>query len=283
MATLFTASDGETIPVRITGDGPPIVLLHEWAGDSHLWTPIADRLAQDFTVYAWDARGHGGHSRTGTEPPTVDRMADDLRDLIERFALADPVVVGHSMGALTLWAHVLRHGCRHLGRICILDQSPKLVTDADWRLGIYGAFTSADNARLLDHMRTDFPGGVLHLVGHGKNPKARDAYARHSRGMQRLHERLSALESGPLIEIWESLTATDFRPALPRVTVPTLLIYGEASNYYGPEVGAHVRSQIAGSRLLIYEHADHAPHLNRPEHFLEDLKAFAMAPGAAAA
>ena len=281
--TAFTASDGETIHVRITGDGPPIVLLHEWAGDSHLWTPIADRLAHGFTVYSWDARGHGGHLPTGAEPPSVDRMADDLKDLITRFALVNPIVAGHSMGALTVWAHVLRHGCRHLGRICILDQSPKLLTDAGWRLGIYGGFTAADNARLVDLMRADFAGGVLHLVGHGKNAKARDAYVRQSRGMQRLRERLSVLEPGPLIEIWQSLTAKDFRPALSRITVPTLLIYGEASNYYGPDVGVYVQSQVAGSRLLIYDHADHAPHLNRPEHFLEDLKAFAMAPNAAAA
>ena len=283
MLTPFTTRDGETIHVRITGDGPPIVLLHEWAGDSHLWTPIADRLAHRFTVYAWDARGHGGHPSDAVEAATVDRMADDLKELIERFVLVEPVVVGHSMGALTLWAHVLRHGCRHFGRMCILDQSPKLVTDEAWSLGIYGDFTAADNARLVSHMRRDFPGAVLHLVGHGRNPKARDAYARHSRGMQRLHERMSSLKPEPLIETWESLTATDFRPALPRISVPTLLIYGEASNYYGPEVGAYVHSKIAGSRLLIYEHADHAPHLNRPEHFLEDLTAFALTPGRVAA
>ncbi|MCB9947665.1 MAG: alpha/beta hydrolase [Rhodospirillaceae bacterium] len=283
MFTPFTAGDGETIPVQITGNGPPIVLLHEWAGDSHLWTPLAERLAHHFTVHAWDARGHGGHPSTGSEPPTLQRMADDLMDLIDRFALVRPLVVGHSMGALTLWAHVLRHGCRHLGRICILDQSPKLVTDDGWPFGIYGGFTVADNARLVARMRADFPEGVLHLVGHGKNPKARDAYERNSRGMQRLRERLAALAPEPLIACWQSLTAADLRPALPRITVPTLLIYGEASNYYGPEVGAHVQSQIAGSRLLVYEHSDHAPHLNRPEHFLEDLAAFAAAPDKAAA
>ena len=52
MRTSFLAGDGETIHLNITGHGPPIVLLHEWAGDSHLWTPIADRLAHDFAVYA---------------------------------------------------------------------------------------------------------------------------------------------------------------------------------------------------------------------------------------
>ena len=275
MSGPFTAGDGEAIHVRITGDGPPIVLLHEWAGDGRLWTPLADRLAQDFTVYAWDARGHGGHPSTGSEPPTVDRMANDLKDLIDRFALVDPVVVGHSMGALIIWAYVLQFGCARLGRICILDQSPRLVTDATWSLGIYGRFSAADSARLVEHMRADFPGAVLHLVGHGKNLKARAAYARMSRAMQRLRERLAALEPAPLIACWESLTATDLRPALPQITVPTLLIYGAASNYYGPEVGTHVQSKIAGSRLLVYEHADHAPHLDRPERFLEDLTAFA--------
>ena len=283
--TIFLdTDDGARIRVHVAGSGQPVVLLHEWAGDHVLWTPLADRLARHFRVYAWDARGHGGQERRGGEPPTLERMAADLAALIRAFALEKPIVVGHSMGALTAWAYIARYGCADLAKLCVLDQSPRLLTDDDWALGIYGRFSARDNQRLIATMWADFPEGVLQLVGNGKNERARDAYQRNSRGMQRLRERLALVDSEPLITCWDSLTRADLRPVLPKITVPTLLIYGAQSNYYGPETGAYVCDQIPDARLLIYEHADHAPHLNRPEHFLSDLRRFAgVEPGWVAA
>ena len=57
----FAADDGEEIRIQVAGSGPPIVLLHEWASSHRVWEPIAHRLANRFTVYRWDARGHHGH------------------------------------------------------------------------------------------------------------------------------------------------------------------------------------------------------------------------------
>jgi non-heme chloroperoxidase len=39
------------------------------------------------------------------------------------------------MGALTLWTYIARYGCGMLGSIGVIDQSPRLITDADWQLG----------------------------------------------------------------------------------------------------------------------------------------------------
>ena len=75
-------------------------------------------------------------------PVSVERMADDLHDLLDHFRLERPVIVGHSMGALTFWAYIARHGCGRLDRIGVIDQSPRLITDADWRLGIYGDWSA---------------------------------------------------------------------------------------------------------------------------------------------
>ena len=271
----FTADDGEIIHVHTVGSGPPLVLLHEWAGDHSLWAPLAERFAHAFSVYQWDARGHGGHASTGREPPVVDRMADDLKQMLEHFNLDAPLVVGHSMGALTIWAHVARYGCDGFGQLCIIDQSPRLLTDEAWSLGIYGRFTAEDNARLTAAMQADFPEAVLGLIGNGKNPRIREAYERNSRGMQRIRERMASMDPEPLITAWKSLGEKDFRPVLSKITVPTLLVYGDESNYYGPETGVYVQGEIPDASLLVYEHADHAPHLNRPEHFIEDLSHFA--------
>ncbi|CAK0767270.1 Alpha/beta hydrolase [uncultured Gammaproteobacteria bacterium] len=272
----FIADDGETIHVRVTGHGPPVVLVHQWAADHTVWGEIPLALSGEFTVYCWDARGHGSHPRTPEVfPPLVGRMARDLRNLIEFFRLDRPLVVGHSMGALTLWEFIGRYGCGRLGKVCFIDQSPRLLTDEQWQFGIYGDFSSQRNAAFIDSMRRDFPETVLRLVADGKNPRATMQYQSQSRGMQKLREALAKLDSEPLITCWESLLEADYRAVLPEISIPTLLIYGSLSNYYSAETANWVNQAIPGSVLYFYDNADHSPHQAYPERFVHDLRVFA--------
>lgn len=274
----ITADDGETIAVQVSGHGPPVVLLHEWASSHRVWEPIAHRLSDRFTVYRWDARGHSGHGDPQperTHPVTIQRMADDLRDLLEHFHLEQPLVVGHSMGALTLWQYIARHGCHQLGRIGIIDQSPRLVTDAHWRLGIYGDWPPDRDAAFVQGMRTDFVETVMRLIAFGLNSAARRRYEEDRPSQARLRTYFGMLDAAPLIEVWTTLTAADFRPVLPTITVPALLVYGTQSNFYPPATGHWVRDATPGAELKIYEGADHSPHVSFPDRFAADLVAFA--------
>jgi non-heme chloroperoxidase len=228
-------------------------------------------------VHAWDARGHGATGASPApqaEPPTVERMARDLEQVVDRLALEAPLLVGHSMGALTLWQYVALYGCRKIGGLCIIDQSPKLVTTADWHLGIYGDFPESRNQAFLAALAADFPNTVLKLVADGNNPRAREQIAADSSGIRRLRERLGCLDPAPLIMCWDSLAAADFRPILPVIDVPCLLIYGTASNYYGVAVAEYVRQAIPGSVLRLYEGGDHSPHAGQRDRFLAELTAF---------
>ncbi|MBI1205670.1 MAG: alpha/beta fold hydrolase [Azospirillum sp.] len=270
----FTTDDGELIPVFVRGSGPPVVLLHQWAADHLAWGDIPQALARDFTVYAWDARGHGRRPRCGHELPTVARMARDLAQLINHFHLVEPAVVGHSMGALTLWQFIAERGTASLGGLCFIDQSPCLVTGPDWPFGIYGDFSSARNAAFLADLQADFAETVLRLVADGLNLRARLQYEKNSRGIQHLRVKLSRLDTAWVTATWRSLAEADYRPVLARIDRPTLLIYGAESNYYGAETAAWVHRAIAGSVLHLYEGADHSPHLARRDRFLRDLREF---------
>jgi Predicted hydrolases or acyltransferases (alpha/beta hydrolase superfamily) len=272
----FSADDGETIHVWVTGDGPPLVLLHEWASSHRIWEAFAHHLGTHFTVYRWDARGHGGHRPTVAAPVTLDRMADDLACLLAHFRLEAPTVVGHSMGALTLWAYIGRHGDGLLGRLCILDQSPKLMTDGDWSLGIYGDWTAARDAAFIEGMRTDFVETIVRLVAEGLNRAARERYESAHPGIERMRAYLGMLDPAPLIAVWPSLSHTDLRPVLPTITRPTLLIYGEESNFYPPPTADYVQAATKQSRLVVYAGADHSPHVAQPGRFVDDLARFVL-------
>src|SRR5690348_1663082 len=120
----FLADDGEKIHVHISGAGTPVVLLHGWTGSHQDWFPFLSHLNQHHRVFRWDARGHTEHAQQTPNAPTVERMAADLRNLLEHYDLAGVTAVGHSMGALTLWQYIRDFGQERLAKVCFIDQSP---------------------------------------------------------------------------------------------------------------------------------------------------------------
>jgi pimeloyl-ACP methyl ester carboxylesterase len=270
----FFADDGEKIHFQTSGEGQPILMLHGWTASHLEWLPFLDCLTQKHRVIRWDARGHGGHPLTHDTVPNIQRMAHDLHNLLEHFDLYEITVVGHSMGALTLWQYMGEYGCNRIGKVCLIDQSPKLVTDNNWSNGIYGDFDAGRSAAFLSELEHDFAESVLRLTAHGLNERAREQYDAGSRGWKRERQRLKGLEPGPLIACWKSLAEADYREVLGEISIPALLIYGGVSNFYSNATAHYVNDKIAGSVLHIYENTDHSPHQWQRERFAHDLLAF---------
>lgn len=93
------AADVELAVREWDGMHTPFVLLHGLASNARLWDGVARRLAETgHRVLAVDQRGHGRSSKPdgGYDLTTV---TDDLRALLDAYALDRPVVVGQSWGA----------------------------------------------------------------------------------------------------------------------------------------------------------------------------------------
>lgn len=276
--THFLADDGEKIHVHRSGDGPAIVMLHGWTASHREWHPFIDGLSAQHRVFRWDARGHGGHALTRKAAPTVQRMASDFANLLQHYDLHEVTAVGHSMGALTLWQYIRDHGCERLGKVCFIDQSPKLVTDAGWPHGIYGDFDAERAARFSAELHDDFAESVLRLGALGLNQRAREKYLENAKGWQKARDALRNLTPAPLVACWQSLSAADYRDVLEKIEIPALLIYGEQSNFYHSSTAYHVRDCIPNAILHIYDGTDHSPHQWQRERFTQDLLNFMARP-----
>jgi non-heme chloroperoxidase len=270
----FVADDGERLHLRISGSGLPLILLHGWTASHTIWNPLLDTLQQHHLVFCPDARGHGGHALTVTHAPDVARLASDVLNLLDHYGLEQAAIAGHSMGALTLWQFIHDYGCERLSHICIIDQSPKLMTDASWLNGIYGDFDGVRAQQLIDDFENDFAEAVMRLIAHGLNAKARKTYERDSRGWQQTRQNLRKLDPDPLIDIWKSLVAVDYRDILPSIDIPTLLVWGTESNFYTPATAQFLLEHIPSATLESYDGADHCPQLQQPERFANELAAF---------
>lgn len=106
-------ADGAKLNVHAYGpeNGDPIVLSHGWTCSIEYWYPQINELAGKYRVIAYDQRGHGA-STTGKRRFTTDTLADDLADVLA--ATVSPrkkaVIVGHSMGGISIMAWAGRHG-----------------------------------------------------------------------------------------------------------------------------------------------------------------------------
>ena len=274
----FFADDGAKIHVKISGEGSPIVMLHGWTSSHQEWFPFLSALTSKHRIYRWDARGHGGHPLSNETAPSAERMARDLANLLDHYQLENVTAVGHSMGALTLWQYIRDFGTERLGKLCFIDQSPKLLTDETWEHGIYGEFDQTKASEMMSWLHDDFAEGVLKLTAFGLNQRAREKYLDGASGWERSRAALRSQDPRPLIDCWASLTAADYRDVLSLIDVPAMLVYGGESNFYRIETAHYVAKQIPNAILHIYEGTDHSPHQWQRERFASELMAFIAQP-----
>ena len=139
-----------------TGRGaPPLVFVHEVAGDHTHFAPQVAHFGQRHRVVAVDLRGHGA-SDAPEQDYTIAGFADDLAWLCQALALYKPVIVGHGLGGLIALDLAARYPDQ-LGAVVILDLFPTSVGYDTLVDTMLAAFDPADDlackARILAQVR----------------------------------------------------------------------------------------------------------------------------------
>ncbi|MCI0361991.1 MAG: alpha/beta hydrolase [Planctomycetaceae bacterium] len=102
------------------GRGTPLLLVHGFPLDYTMWQGQLDALADQYRVIAPDLRGFG-QSGVTAGLATMQLMADDLVQLLDRLAIKEPVVLcGLSMGGYVAWQFGLRYRER-LAKLILCD------------------------------------------------------------------------------------------------------------------------------------------------------------------
>lgn len=91
---------------------PTVVLVHGFPDTSTVWEPVADRLASDLHVVAYDVRGAGRSDvpsdRNGYALPM---LVDDLEAVLDQTSPEAPVhLVAHDWGSVQGWEAVTTNG-----------------------------------------------------------------------------------------------------------------------------------------------------------------------------
>lgn len=264
----FVTSDAKKIALEVTSgssEHPPLVILHGWTSDLSAWKPILD-LLKDHATYAWNARIHN-------EETTIERMACDLNELINSYGIK-PVLIGHSMGTLTILEYVRQFGTDGIEKIVMIDQSPKLVCDSEWHNGLYGDFSQDDNEKLIAGMQENFVEYLIKIACLGGNPTFRKMYLLNDPILNEIRKRVSQLNPDYFIGTWKSFVNKDYRDVLPKIDVPVLATFGEKSNFYPASLVDYISSSIKNVKIKIYANGSHSPHFENPQEFVSDLMSF---------
>ena len=103
-AVRYPSQDGGSVYTIRRGKGPPIVFSHGVTLSTRVWVKQFELLPdQGFRCIGFDHRGHGD-SECGDSGHSIANLAEDVRTVLERMDLRDAILVGHSMGGISLQA-----------------------------------------------------------------------------------------------------------------------------------------------------------------------------------
>ncbi|WP_329026642.1 alpha/beta fold hydrolase [Streptomyces sp. NBC_00690] len=252
--------------------GRVVVLSHGFGCDQNMWRLVVPALEREFTVVLFDHVGAGRSDLSAWSEQrysTLDGYATDVLDLCRGLALGPVTFVGHSVSAMMGVLAAAREPEAFDGLV-LLAPSPCFIDDP--ATGYRGGFSAADIEELLESLDANYLGwsGAMApvIMGNPERPELGEeltnSFCRTDPEIARSFARVTFL--------------SDNRDDLSRVTVPTLVAQCSRDAIAPPEVGAFLKEQIAGSKLVTLNATGHCPQLSAPEETAAAIAAFAGAP-----
>ena len=250
------AVDGTTVRLLRGGraEAPPLVFLHG-AGGHTGWMAFLDALATDFAVYAPE---HPGFGRSD-DPAWLDDIGDlayFYLDFFDRFGLDRVHLIGTSLGG---WI---------AAELAVRNQSRLASLTLAGAVGILAGGKPIDD---IFRMPVE--------------ENLRRFYADPARAARRLGD-MAAVDANLLAKNRTTVTRLAYRPRfhnpglakwLHRITVPTLLVWGDKDGLVPPAFGAAYHAAIPRSRLVVLDNAGHAPFDEQKDAFLATFRDFLLA------
>jgi non-heme chloroperoxidase len=257
------------------GDGRPVVLIHGWPLSAESWSEQTAALHQaGYRVVAYDRRGFGRSDKPGGGYD-YDTLTEDLENLMLELALLDVTLVGFSMGGGEVARYVSKYGEARLHSIVFASSVPPYMLHGDDNPeGPLTKEQAAEMAAGLHHDREAF----FHQFVTGFYSANGQLVVTEAQRQDAIRLTAQADQKAAL-KCMESFGTEDFRDDLTQVTVPTLVIHGDADAVVPFEgSGARTHAAIAHSELVVLAGAPHGCNVSHAGQFNDALIAFLARP-----
>jgi pimeloyl-ACP methyl ester carboxylesterase len=115
----FAKVNGIRLHYLAAGAGEPVILLHGYAQNSHMWRPLITELAKTRTVIAPDLRGFGQSAKPAGGYDKKS-MAQDIHALAASLGFKRAGICGHDIGLMVAYAYAAQYPAE-VERIALMD------------------------------------------------------------------------------------------------------------------------------------------------------------------
>ena len=251
MSSYIKVGQENSTPIEVYyedhGSGSPVVLLHGWPLSGASWEKqTAALLAAGHRVITIDRRGFGRSSKPAVGY-NYDTFAADLDAVLSTLELTDVSLVGFSMGTGEVTRYISKYGTKRVSKAVLIGTiGPYLVKSAANPEGVDQSVFDDLRAGL----KADRPAQVMDFL--------RNFYAYDVLGGKLVSERV--LEENWNVAVGASAIGTlasvdawleDFRPDLPRNTVPTLILHGDSDRMLPPDGTSRKQAKMLKNARLV--------------------------------
>jgi pimeloyl-ACP methyl ester carboxylesterase len=252
--------EGLEIAYEQAGEGPSLVLLHGALSNARIWRQQIAELSDEFTVVAWDAPG-AGRSSDPAEPFGMVEWADVLAAFVDAGGLGRAHFVGLSFGGTLALELYRRHP----------DVAASLIL-ADTYAGWKGSLSAAECAQRLAMALRASALPPRELVSQWL-PQLLSGTA-SAELAQELASIMSEFHPVGARLMAHAMAEADLRDVLPRIQVPTLLLWGEQDERSPLSIAEHLRGAIPGAKLALIPGAGHDSNVEQPARFSAEVREF---------
>lgn len=256
--------EGHALHYIAAGAGPPVVLVHGFAGSCEAWGGVAADLARDHAVYALDLLGFGRSARPSRADHSLAGHGRRVAAMIAALGLRGVTLAGHSMGGVVAAYAALADAEARIGRVALLGANfyrrngpPIPMLPPLPRLLAARFYAPAARAASLRRCFAD-PSLVT--------PELLERYLAPTR-LPGARAALAAFLATPGPATYAELP--------PRLGLPALILWGERDALWPLADAERLRGAIAGSALQVIPGAGHMLPEERPAAVAAALRGFA--------
>jgi len=279
-------------------EGTPLVLVHGFGNEAHIWDDFAPVVAPHYRTVAVDLRGHGDSDRDPERRYDYEHHVADLEAVTDALGIERLVLVGHSFGGRTSTFFAAKHPERMAGLV-IVDIGPEHDPRGTTRIRMEvmqrgdGSLASiAEYERVLAH---NFPAGspdaLRRMAQHELRQRADGRFERKADPAFMAGRFESAQGAPGSIESTGGVPRSEAKPseaedgdtakrlwdALARIPCPTLVVRGAASDILSPEIADRmVDDVLPNGRLAVVPRAAHSVMTDNPAGFAEAVAGFVL-------
>ncbi|MEK4484706.1 alpha/beta hydrolase [Psychrobacillus sp. FSL H8-0484] len=242
-----------------------ILFIHGWPANHQMFEYQFDHLpALGYRCIGIDIRGFGKSCRPW-DGYSYDRLADDIRVIIDTLQLEDITLAGHSMGGAISIRYMARHGGHKVSKLALFGAAAPIFTQ---RPNFPYGKTIEEVNTLIDATYTDRPKMVSDFGD--------TFFARYlTKSFQEWFQGLGLVASGnATAKCLVSLRDEDLRNDLPRIQVPTAIFHGRQDKVCPFVLGELMHASIKNSILIPFDYSGHGLFYCELDKFNQELAAF---------